>query len=167
MILGIVCVMLMVIPSIVVAQTQAGQREVTIMGLLNKTEVGGEDVEMTMIGGGYGYFVSDVTEIGVNGMLTRLDYGDEAYNILFLDPFIKYHFPTEGTIVPYVGAHVGLMTISNGVDDSAHTYGVYGGMKNFLTENIAIFVQLDLSKYKIDDEEADQTQITAGYSYTF
>jgi len=168
MILGIVCVMLMVIPSIVIAQTQAGQREVTMAGTLTKTEVEGESVTMTMLMGGYGYFISDTTAVGVNTMLMRIDAGDDgATNLLFLDPFVKYHFATESTIVPYVGAHAGFMIFSNDVSETAFSCGVYGGVKNYLTENVSVFAQLDLSRYTIESIDINQTQITVGYSYAF
>lgn len=96
---------------------------------------------------GYGYFVIDGLELGINVVLE----GSDDYDRISLGPFVEYNFLTKSRYVPFVGFGAqwinadldigsGDQLVSSSTD--ALLLDVEGGLKIFLSNNIAISTAL-------------------------
>ena len=137
-----------------VPMLEAGTRELTVQG--NFDLEGGSDFQWNLAIG-YGYFLTDGWEIGINGNFS--DRGSlESYGAAV---FTEYNFNRQSRWVPYIGASVGwqqsdydgtLRVIEDdgeiiGLEridgkEDAVTVTAYLGLKYFISRNIAIAGQL-------------------------
>jgi opacity protein-like surface antigen len=116
---------------------------------------------------GCGYFVTDGLQIGGSAMdtlskskTTGSDPTDS--NTFDLDMYAKYHiYPNFWAsnrilkpIVPYFGAQGGWINVSSRTkgdssSDNAFSYGVMGGVKYFVADNISVNGELNYRRYEV------------------
>jgi len=157
-----------------------GQRELQVSGALQQASV--DDTDRTMLTGQVvaNHFLSDTLSVGVNVRLSVTsqdsDWGDSTDSRLYLLGRGDYYLnlSSQGDLLPYVGAQAGIIRYAwedDHDDDSEVTiaYGVHGGVKVFLSENISANLEGDLSFYSQEVGEDDETvvvkSIFAGLSY--
>lgn len=106
------------------AMLGAGTRELMVAGNLSS------DGDL-VVGAGYGYFLMDCLEVGVNG--TIMSANDvTAYGVA---AFTEYNVEIGGPLVPFVGAGAGFMITD---DNNLFRLTALGGVKYFLVDNLAL-----------------------------
>ncbi len=105
------------------------------------------DIDLTV---GYGYFLSRSIEVG--GLLNYInpDAGDSGYS---LTAFADYHFPSASALLPFVGVSLGT-TDPGGSGDSYVSYGIRGGVKYFLNQNVSANAILNYGDTDQDNSES-------------
>lgn len=101
-----------------------------------------------VLGGSYGYFITDPLEVGGQLQLSYSDNDGGDYMPYSLRGFVKYHFFPNPFTIPYVG---GALAFSNPDAQGEHAQlglNVNGGVNIFLTETVAISPELDLDLYQ-------------------
>lgn len=159
------------------AGVQKGDREMSINGNLTNSEsfdASGNSYEDTnfMLGGTFGCFLSDASEIGVSsiGVVSSGDSSDFA--LITTNGFYKHHFNTEGDFVPYIGLQAGISHAEAGnySSDSA-SFGGMIGVKQFLTETTSAYLEynVNVTKFDYDGTKIDSTQkaLLFGLAYYF
>lgn len=110
-----------------------GTKELRLQGGIDFKSVFGTDLALDV---GYGYFISDYLEIG--GFFS---FGDnDLVTLLGVGAFGEYNFDTMSSVVPFAGGQIAFsqVDISGFGDENALIFGLYGGVKFFITENLAI-----------------------------
>ncbi len=82
---------------------------------------------------GYGYLLSRNLEVGGTFNYSNPDPGDSGFGI---GAFADYHFPGESALLPFVGVGIGLRD-PGGNSDNYFEYGIRGGVKYFLNQNVS------------------------------
>jgi len=136
---------------------------------------------------GFGRFVTDQVQLGISlmGDLSQSDSGttsSESKSQLYgADLFAKYHFMSKGQVfVPYLGiqgGYIKMLSGSAGSDSSgtAASYGAMGGVKYFITDNLAANAELNYRHYQMDFNSGsftsktttDDIQALLGFAYFF
>lgn len=131
----------------------------------------------------YGYFFKDNWEVGFNAGIQ----GADSQLSLGLGLFTEYNFDFDSKWVPFVGASVGLATLStddggsaalnddiNSIEDATSvTLGGVFGMKYFLRENIAITGSVDFTWSPddvfggVEDAASNASNINIGTRFYF
>ena len=110
----------------------------------------------------FGRFVMDYWEIGCRGAFSTSDVRTSFAGGLFTE----HHFEMNITVLPYVGASVGLVAVDFDGDadvegsDAAFTVGGELGLKGFLTEEVALsggveFTWASDAVYRADNDVED------------
>lgn len=119
----------------------AGTQEFGIQGI-----VGFEDDFSAVLDLRYGYFFKDNWQVGFNAdFVLQEGSGPDSVSVRL---FTEYHFETGTKWVPFIGAGIGLASLSgDGLDESVSSLDIAGnlGVKYFLRENIAISAAVDFS----------------------
>ncbi len=129
---------------------------------------------------GYGRFVTDQLQLGITfmGDLSEASGSSDTTGTTGADIFAKYHFMSKGQVfVPYLGIQGGYINIEMGKGSSASagSYGVMGGFKYFLTDNIAFNTELNYRHYQMDfssgafqsKSTTEDLQLLLGFAYYF
>lgn len=157
--------------TVAMAGTEAGQNEFSLSASYTRWSADGSDFNVLIAGIGYGYFITDASQIGGTFLGMQTSNGDTDTNLL-LDLYYKYHFTSPGqTTVPYLGVQVGNIWYEwGGYDDTILSYGAMAGIKFFITENTTFFTELNYRVYDVsgaEDLDIDQTSLLFGLSYYF
>lgn len=130
---GLIFLLLVGTMSAGASMLQRGTQEILADGLVHFDSPEGTLVSLRL---GWGIFVSDFIELGVQGGLRRTD-DVAAYS---LGGFGEYHFDLGTLFVPYVGAAVSAATVDmDGVgDETAVILGGSSGFKMYLVDNVAL-----------------------------
>ena len=121
-----------------------GTTEVFLNGDLTFEPSNGINIDL-----GIGPFLNPNLQIGGILGITDPDEGDTMFRVL---GFANYHFPGASAALPYVGIQLGY--IDFGPSDT-FAYGVEGGVKYFLNQNVtanAALRYLDFSEDGLDNE---------------
>lgn len=110
------------------AAVREGNKEIAVFGLVTANG----DTEVTA-GGSFGYFVTNEIEIA-GALFGQWQEGPDSYTAAAQ---AKYHFLTNSTTVPYIGAFGG--GLFDG--DTVWVYGPLGGVKLFVNETTSIFAE--------------------------
>lgn len=104
----------------------------------------------------YGYFLSDPLQVGVRQSLVVNHNRDsrDLWNAVTA-PFVNYHFNTDGSVVPYVGALVGAVWND---DDVTGTAGPQAGIKAYLSPSTFIMTNYRYEWFFDDLSDANETQ---------
>lgn len=148
------------------ASLKQGTQEIVVEGFYDPETVSGD---ATAISIGYGQFIQDLIEVGVEGNYAT----DEDVETYGLGAFAEYNFDLGTEVVPFVGA--GLGWANTDIDDgqSADAVVVSGnvGVKYFLAENVAISAdgEVDWSDDEIyvEDGEAKDTNFQLNLGMRF
>ncbi len=109
----------------------------------------------------YGYFFKDNWEVGFDATVQGVD-SDLALSVGL---FTEYNFDLGSKWVPYIGASIGLASISSdgsaGTSDDLSSLSLAGelGVKYFIRENIALVGSID---YAYSFKDADDIDLNAG-----
>ncbi|GAB4456786.1 MAG: hypothetical protein OHK0029_15380 [Armatimonadaceae bacterium] len=111
-----------------------GTREIGLSGNLNFQPNNDYDIL-----GSYGPFLNRNLQVGGQlGILRTDELTDFQYAA-----FANYHFPGRTAVLPFIGVTVGGTTQRiSGNTDTAFSLGLQGGVKYFLSENVAISPRL-------------------------
>jgi len=113
---------------------------------------------------GFGHFVTDNWQLGiaVGGLWS------EGYDEYSIGANAKYHFNTQGQIVPYVGANIGFVDADYG---DGFVWGPVIGAKFFVTQsdNVFLFLEYNYLIYEgdIGDVLDEQHALLAGIGFKF
>ena len=123
-----------------------GTREISLDGTFQFDPVTNIDLNL-----GYGYFVSRNLELGGRFSFADFEGAPSSYG---LAAFADYHFPGESALLPFVGVQVGFAD-PGGNNDTSFLYGVRGGVKYFLNQNVSVNGILEYND--TDAKNADST----------
>ena len=147
------------------AGVQQGDNEISFSAshvYTNYAAAGSTDTTALEIG--LGHFVTDELQLGiaVGGVWSE---GDDVYSI---GANAKYHFNTQGQIVPYVGANIGFLDADYA---DGFVWGPVIGAKFFVTDsdNVFLFLEYNYLIYSgdIDNYIDDQHSLLAGIGFKF
>lgn len=174
-------------PMFAMGAVQKGAKEIdfSLSGSWMDTKVSGSggsgslDVDMINIGGSFGYFVTDAIQTTVGLAYLDVDFDGAADLEALLASFaVDYHFNTQSTFVPYIGAAVYYGDFEADVDGMKAdaddwAWEVRAGLKQFITDNVAIrytvsYFETDGVKIGNDMKlELDGIQLGVGLSVFF
>ncbi|MBC7808301.1 MAG: outer membrane beta-barrel protein [Akkermansiaceae bacterium] len=100
---------------------------------------------------GYGIFLSPNLEVGGLFEYANPEGGDSQYG---LTGFADYHFPSESALLPFVGVQLGFAD-AGGDSDNYFRYGLRGGVKYFLNQNVSANAILQYSDTDQENSESD------------
>lgn len=100
---------------------------------------------------GYGYFFNRNLELGGIINYNNPAQGDDSYGFAAV---LDYHFPTESALLPFAGVTAGYAD-AGGNSDSYFQYGIRGGVKYFLNQNVSVNGILQYSDTDQDNSESD------------
>ena len=123
-----------------------GTREISLDGRFQFDPV--TDVNLNL---GYGYFLNRNLEVGGRFSFSDTDGAPSSYGLV---GFADYHFPSESALLPFVGVQVGFAD-PGGDNDTSFLYGVRGGVKYFLNQNVSVNGILEYND--TDSKNADST----------
>lgn len=149
------------------AAVQQGDWELGFSGSYSALDAGGADLDLLLLDGKAGYFVT--SGLQVSSSLTYLDAEIEGDSLdaIMVGGGADYHFNTQSTFVPFVGAGISWVDVDvgglGGGDDFA--WEVRAGAKQFVAENVAIKYQV--SYLEFDDLDLDGVNVNIGLSFFF
>ncbi|MCE9615743.1 MAG: outer membrane beta-barrel protein [Lentisphaerae bacterium] len=137
--------------SAVAANLDQGTKELRLDGDIDFDTAAGDSIQLDM---GLGYFVADNLEVG--GVAGLAD--DDRLTLWRLGAFGELNLPVEDLpVVPFVGAGLAWAYADpdRGDSEDALVLGLAGGAKYFVTEDLAIALQLNyqFASEDIFDEE--------------
>ena len=163
--------------------TKAEDWEVNLTGASESWSISDEDITFseTRISGSLGYFFSDSLSVG--GTLWNRSYkedfsGDQYDSSTnYLGLYGAWHFNLGNNMTPFLGAQFGVggTTSDDGSSETKRSdtfYGLFGGVKWFLSEWAALNAQfnIDMVGIKFDggnDYDAVRSQFNFGMSVFF
>jgi hypothetical protein len=158
-------VILVAISSAAFGQQKKGDINVTFSG----TYTGNKQFSIGQVFAKGGYFITDHIEAGLK---PQFMFGD-GFSGGGLGVYSTYNFLTkDAKLVPYAGAELNYSSISAGGGDSGKisqtNFGVYGGSKYFITENLNVDAGLNFSFNLASDPDIDlgtifQFQVGVGF----
>jgi hypothetical protein len=141
------------------ASLSQGTRELTLDGALDPDGASGTEISLDV---GYGYFIQDNIEVGGEVSIADNDHAT-TYG---LGGFAEYNFDQGSALVPFAGVGLGWFNTEIDdldVDDDAVVASLFGGVKYFLAENIAVTAQINLEWASEDiflnDDDVEDTNI--------
>jgi hypothetical protein len=146
---------LLVVATSAQARIKDGQSELGFFGEFTSTE--GFSVLLGQVT--YGKFVSRNSQIG--GSVTGLS--SDAFELVGVSAFYRYHFSPDAEVVPYVGAQAGVV-----ITDISTSGSIGGslGVKNFVSENLSVNYEGDVV-LTFGDVSTTTFLLTVGLSYYF
>ncbi len=148
-----------------------GNSEISIYSTLNFISPDeGDTFTFGTIGGSYGYFITDLFELGIGGDYFRSESDGFESNTISWRPFFKYHFLASPTVAPYVTAFFSYGFTENKSSGSTTSEtttlgaGFGGGIKFFVTDAVSLGPELIYDYQETETEDnvtSDQTTVTA------
>ena len=121
----------------------------------------------------YNYYLGENYSIGGALNIDQLDaevLTDDAV-VWSLHVRGDYYFFPESTnlaYVPYVGLQLGLAGYDNAdMDGDDYTYGVHGGVKLFVAENVAVNLEATYDFLEVRNTDIDSLSLLVGISFFF
>lgn len=154
------------------AAVQQGDTTLTFDVGYNYMELSDADVNVWDLTGrvAIGRFLTNNFQLEgiLNGMTGELDFGDGTEDFSAGAVLIRpnFHFLTESTTVPYVGAAVGFCYYDiAGEDETNFMWGAQAGLKQFIRDNVFIQMEASYLRTEIMDEDLDNFRIMAGLGF--
>lgn len=121
------------------AATAAGTQELLLNGGIDIDSPAGTSIALES---GYGYFVADYVEVG--GLFGFAN--DDILTSVNVGGFAEYNIETETNVLPFLGSRLRLVYADLDVgpesnSETAVALGLYGGVKFFVTEELAVSVR--------------------------
>ena len=155
------------------ANLDAGTSSLGVAGYVDGTSADGTIVEL---GATYGYYVMDFLQLGVHGFIRDA----ESVSNWRVGGYAEYDIPLfpmeESLVLPYVGGKASYISADFAdveMTDEAFELGLYGGVKYFITDDLALFSQLELDWASKDvyvdegDLKGNDWLISFGLKYLF
>jgi outer membrane protein W len=111
------------------------------------------------------YFLIDNFSFGANLVWLYLpEVQDFSASALGLEGNVQYHFQVNSKFIPYLGLHAAYYAASADYDgysesDSMNSYGVHGGFKIPINNNIYFDTQIKWTEYNMPWDEVDLSAI--------
>jgi opacity protein-like surface antigen len=152
-----------------------GTQELSLAGRLEFPDFDRLDYDLNV---SYGYFFADGWEVGTE--IGASDFG--GVDRADISAFTEYNFNRESWIVPYIGAGIGVATVSfddndfdtgTDLDDGGLIFDVETGVKWFIKPYMAISTAIDFQVatddiYATDDAVEDNlTSVQVGMRFYF
>jgi hypothetical protein len=125
----------------------SGESIITFGGSLSKLDPdSGGDITTSTNQAGFGYFLTDEHEVGGQLLLFRLEgSGFEAESSQFA-PYYNFNYRQSSRTWFYFGPHLGVVrTETRGTnfkdDDTSASFGVHGGIRQWLTPRTSYFFE--------------------------
>ncbi|MBK8178148.1 MAG: outer membrane beta-barrel protein [Planctomycetes bacterium] len=152
-----------------------GQQLFSLGGSISQMSIdtGGGDFEMTSFNAqaGFGYFLTDVHEVGafLGESYSKIDApgGNDPDDSISTDigGYYNYNFRTTPRTWFYGGAHLGLYIADQaGQTDTNIAYGIHGGVRHWLNESAAVFAEPRITRSELDGDTVTTNEIIFGYS---
>jgi hypothetical protein len=152
-----------------------GDSEVQVSGSISKTDTDGGDFKTTTAQFGFGYYLKDPKtggskiilngEAEVGGQLFWLK--SDGFDSISVLPYGRLNYRINERTATYGGVHIGIQKNKVGGQSSDGTsYGFHGGLKNWLSPELAGFLEGRWTKSKLDDFDTTEIIILVGLSYT-
>ena len=157
---------LMLLASNGFSEISAGDNEIggQISYRNHNADPGSLDATLWSAGIAYNHYLSESYSIGGTLRLDQVDGDalDDDVVIWGLRVRGDYYFSTQSTTVPYVGIQLGYVGYDTaGSDDNDFTYGAHGGVKLFVTENVAINLEAIYDIFEIESTDIDSFSLLA------
>jgi len=152
---------------------EQGTNEVNFMLSFTNTEMdidglGSEDANMFTMAASWGYFITDMNELGVNTALTIQDLGFDTLTAVKGSVFYTLNFvQLSEMVVPYIGGQFGFATMSNGGSESGLTWAAYGGLRLLVSENVSLNIQPGYYMEMYDGADLTIIAVSGGFSILF
>lgn len=146
-------------------QKLEGQKAISANANLNWVDTGDDTTDYQILTVGFSYFPKDFLE--AKGGLMILNAEDfTAYSLLAQCNYL--FFKPDTVIVPYAGVQLGFSGYDyDGDDDTAVSYGLQGGAKYFLSEDLSVNAELNYLVTNVDPDDVKNTSVLIGLSYYF
>jgi outer membrane protein W len=115
-----------------------GTMELDIEGSFDDKGAAGSQL---WIGIGFGYFVADNLELEIAGAYINNDYQTGYHPAVG----VQYNFNLGSKFIPFIGANLGwgIWHNKNAKDVNGFVYGIEGGVKYYLADNVALSFSID------------------------
>lgn len=152
-----------------------GQQLFSIGGSISQQTIdtNGGDFETTSFNAqaGFGYFLTDVHEVGgtFGESYTKIDVPggndpDDSISTNLLG-YYNYNWRTTPRTWLYGGAHLGLFIADQGGNnDTNFAIGIHGGVRHWLSESAAIFAEPRLTRSEFEGDSVLTNEIIFGYT---
>jgi opacity protein-like surface antigen len=153
------------------AGVEQGINEVSVLGDINRVaDKSGSDTESKVFVAAdlsYDRFLSDTWSVG--GLLkystAQINSKFDDTSTTYLMARTDYHFLTDSPAVPYVGLRLGGVNYVLGSDDLKYSkttiaYGLEGGVKWFVLENVALKAELSYTMFTLSDTGANDDDMS-------
>ncbi len=148
---------------------QKGDLEAGFSGSYNRISVDvnddSEDIDFFYADLGLSYFIIDNLSVGINTVWFYLPeiHDIEAYALGF-EGNVRYHFQVNKHFVPYIGAHAAYYYANADIGNNSESedmtaYGLHGGFKVPINENVYFDTQLKWTDYDMPWDEIDLSSV--------
>ena len=171
--LSFICICLFIIASVSTSfakiQKLEGQKAISANANLQWIDTGDNTSGNRILTVGFSYFPKDFLEAKGNLMIMNVEAGDEDATIYSVMGQCNYNFfKPNTTVVPYAGIQLGFSGYdAGGTDDTSVSYGLQGGAKYFLSENLSLNGELNYLVTTIDPDDVKSTSLLVGMAYYF
>jgi hypothetical protein len=152
-----------------------GQQLFSLGGSISRVSIdtGGGDFDVTSFNAqvGFGYFLTDVHEVGVQlgESYQEIDAPGSAADSdqisTNLSGYYNYNFRTTPRTWFYAGPHLGLYIADQGNQtDTNIAIGIHGGVRHWLNESAAVFAEPRITRSEFEGDEVMTNEIVFGYS---
>ena len=144
-----------------------GSQEVDLSASYSSWDAGAGDIDLLMLTGSYGYFVTKNIEISGEATHLDADLGVNDLEATMLGVGGDFHFSPESDFVPYVGAGINWVDSEiNGIaGDDDFAWEVRAGLKQFLTGNVLLKYEINYMEF--DDMDMDGINVSVGLGFVF
>jgi len=171
MILAVVCLFLAAAATTSFAKIEKleGQKAISANANLQWMDTGGADSASRILTVGFSYFPKDFLETKGNLAIMNMEVAGEDGTIYSLLGQVNYNFfRPSSLIVPYAGVQLGFSGYDIGdFDDTAFSFGLQGGAKFFVSEDLSINGELNYMVTTTDPDDVKTTSLLVGLSYYF
>lgn len=171
--ISLICICLFIIVSASTSfakiQKLEGQKAISANANLSWLDTGDDTSGNRTLTFGFSYFPKDFLEAKGNLLIMNMDAGDDDITIFSILGQCNYlFFKANSNIVPYAGVQLGFSGYDFGdEDDTSISYGVQGGAKFFLSEDLSLNAELNYLVTTIDPDDVKNTSLLVGLSYYF
>lgn len=116
---------------------------------------------------GFGHFLTDEHEVGAQALLFRVDGGGFEADSFSIAPYYNYNYRQSSRTWFYGGPHLGVVYTKfkgQGVkdDDTSLSFGIHGGIRQWLTPTTSYFIEPRLTT----SSDFDEFALLFGLSFT-
>jgi hypothetical protein len=143
-----------------------GENLINFGGSLGTTDVDGDETTTINLQAGFGHFLTDVHEVGaqLNESYSSPDGAPDTIST-GLSGYYNYNFRQNPRTWFYAGPHLGLLMIdANDDDDTNLAIGIHGGIRHWLSESTAVFVEPRFTVSEFNNDDVETAEVIFGYT---